>query len=73
MIMKTILKSFDFQCDFDFQITNSKIILILYGTKGQGESRQETSFFFIERFGEIPHHQQLYIKYFNMRQIKYEA
>ena len=24
-----ILKSFDFQCDFDFQITTSKIILIL--------------------------------------------
>ena len=24
-----ILKSFDFQCDFDFQITISKIILIL--------------------------------------------
>ena len=26
---KLILKSFDFQCDFDFQITTSKIILIL--------------------------------------------
>ena len=24
-----ILKSFDFQCDFDFQITTSKIIFIL--------------------------------------------
>ena len=24
-----ILKSFDFQCDFDFQITTSKVILIL--------------------------------------------
>ena len=24
-----IIKSFDFQCDFDFQITTSKIILIL--------------------------------------------
>ena len=24
-----ILKSFDFQCDFDFQITTSKMILIL--------------------------------------------
>ena len=24
-----ILKSFDFQCDFDFQITSSKMILIL--------------------------------------------
>ena len=24
-----ILKSFDFQCDFDFQITTSKITLIL--------------------------------------------
>ena len=29
MIWKVILKSFDFQCDFDFQITTSKIILIL--------------------------------------------
>ena len=29
MILKMILKSFDFQCDFDFQITTSKIILIL--------------------------------------------
>ena len=29
MILKIILKSFDFQCDFDFQITTSKIILIL--------------------------------------------
>ena len=29
MILKRILKSFDFQCDFDFQITTSKIILIL--------------------------------------------
>ena len=28
MILK-ILKSFDFQCDFDFQITTSKMILIL--------------------------------------------
>ena len=26
MIMKIILKSFDFQCDFDFQITTSKRI-----------------------------------------------
>ena len=24
-----ILKSFDFQCDFDFQITTSKMILVL--------------------------------------------
>ena len=24
-----ILKSFEFQCDFDFQITTSKVILIL--------------------------------------------
>ena len=24
-----VLKSFDFQCDFDFQITTSKIIFIL--------------------------------------------
>ena len=31
MILKLILKSFDFQCDFDldFQITTSKMILIL--------------------------------------------
>ena len=29
MILKLILKSFDFLCDFDFQITTSKIILIL--------------------------------------------
>ena len=29
MILKMILKSFDFQCDFDFQITTSKVILIL--------------------------------------------
>ena len=29
MILKMILKSFYFQCDFDFQITSSKIILIL--------------------------------------------
>ena len=29
MILKMILKSFDFQCDFDFQITTSKMILIL--------------------------------------------
>ena len=28
MILKMILKSFDFQCDFDFQITTSKMILI---------------------------------------------
>ena len=28
MILKMILKSFDFQCDFDFQITTSKVILI---------------------------------------------
>ena len=29
MILKMILKSFDFQCDFDFQITTSKMIWIL--------------------------------------------
>ena len=29
MISKMILKSFDFQCDFDFQITTSKMILNL--------------------------------------------
>ena len=29
MILKMILKSFDFQCDFDFQITTSKMILSL--------------------------------------------
>ena len=29
MILKMILKSFDFQCNFDFQITTSKMILIL--------------------------------------------
>ena len=31
MILKMLLKSFDFQCDFDFdfQITTSKMILIL--------------------------------------------
>ena len=29
MILKLILKSFDFQCDFDFQITTFKMILIL--------------------------------------------
>ena len=31
MILKMILKSFDFQCDFDldFQITTSKMILII--------------------------------------------
>ena len=29
MILKLILKSFDFQCDFDFQITTPKIIWIL--------------------------------------------
>ena len=29
MILKMILKSFDFQCDFDFQITTSKMFLIL--------------------------------------------
>ena len=29
MILKMILKSFDFQCDFDFQITTSKMICIL--------------------------------------------
>ena len=28
MILKVILKSLDFQCDFDFQITTSKMILI---------------------------------------------
>ena len=29
LYFKMILKSFDFQCDFDFQITTSKMILIL--------------------------------------------
>ena len=29
MILKMLLKSFDFQCDFNFPITTSKIILIL--------------------------------------------
>ena len=29
MILKIIFKSFDFQCDFDFQITTSKMILML--------------------------------------------
>ena len=29
MILKMILKSFDFQSDFDFQITTSKMIFIL--------------------------------------------
>ena len=29
MILKMILKSFDFQCNFDFQITTSKMISIL--------------------------------------------
>ena len=29
IILKMILKSFDFQCDFDFQIATSKMILIL--------------------------------------------
>ena len=29
MILKMILKSLDFQCDFDFQITTYKMILIL--------------------------------------------
>ena len=29
LYFKMILKSFDFQCDFDFQITTTKIILIL--------------------------------------------
>ena len=29
MILKMILKSFYFQCNFDFQITASKMILIL--------------------------------------------
>ena len=29
MILKMILKSLEFQCDFDFQITTSKLILIL--------------------------------------------
>ena len=29
MILKMFLKSFDFQCDFDFQITTSKMILTL--------------------------------------------
>ena len=29
MILKMILKSFEYQCDFDFQITTSKMILIL--------------------------------------------
>ena len=29
LYFEMILKSFDFQCDFDFQITTSKMILIL--------------------------------------------
>ena len=29
MILKMILKSFEFQCDFDFQFTTSKMIWIL--------------------------------------------
>ena len=29
MILEMILKSFEFQCDFDFQITTSKMIWIL--------------------------------------------
>ena len=29
MILKMILKSFEFQCDFDFQIITSKMIWIL--------------------------------------------
>ena len=29
MTLKMILKSFEFQCDFDFQITTSKMIWIL--------------------------------------------
>ena len=29
LYFKMILKSFDFQCDFDFQIITSKMILIL--------------------------------------------
>ena len=29
MILKMILKSFEFQCDFDFQITTLKMIWIL--------------------------------------------
>ena len=29
MILEMILKSFDFQCDYDFQITTSKMILNL--------------------------------------------
>ena len=29
LYFKMILKSFNFQCDFDFQITTSKMILIL--------------------------------------------
>ena len=29
LYFKMILKSFDYQCNFDFQITTSKIILIL--------------------------------------------
>ena len=29
MILKMILKSFDFQCDFDFQIATSKMVSIL--------------------------------------------
>ena len=35
MILKIIIKSFDFQCDFDFnfQITTSKMILILHHLK----------------------------------------
>ena len=41
--------------------------------KGKERARQGTSFFFIGRFEEKPHHQQLYIKYFNIRQIKYQV
>ena len=29
MILKMILKSLEFQCDFDFQVTTSKVIWIL--------------------------------------------
>ena len=33
IILELILKSFDFQCDFDFQITTSKMILISKSSK----------------------------------------
>ena len=40
--------------------------------KGKERTDKGHLFFFIERFGENPHHQQLYIKYFNTRQLKYQ-